>query len=143
MSNVQSAFSEDQINRFNGEYVRYADLVFQTVFGVSLSHSKSMELTQTTFARLTSNMAKTLAEPNPKLHCLTVMSEILMADSGEIAAANKDRNKLLASLDKDSRIILTLVDFTGLLVDEAAAAMKMDASKVRKLLAGAREKLTV
>ena len=142
MSNVQSAFNEDEISRFNAEYVRYADLIFQTVFGVCLSHSKSMDLTYATFAHLSANLKKNLAEPNPKLNCLTVLSRIIMGDKLDIAPANKERNKLLASLDKDARLVLILVDFTGLLVDEAATAIDMDQAKVRKLLANARENLT-
>ena len=142
MSNVQSAFSEDEINRFTSDYVRHTDLIFQTVFGVCLSHSKSMEFTYSTFAHLSAEMTKSLASPNPKLHCLTVLSRLIMGDKLEIAPANQDRNRLLASLSQDARLILTLVDFTGLLVDEVAQALDLDAAKVRKLLANAREKLT-
>ena len=142
MSNVQSAFSEDEINRFNAEYVGHADLIFQTVFGVCLSQSKSVDFTYATFTQLTSNLSKTLAHPNPKLNCLGILSRIVLADNLEIAPANRDRNKLLASLEKNARLVLILVDFAGLLVDEAASVMDIDAVKVRKLLASAREKLT-
>lgn len=120
-----------------------ADLVFRLGFALTLSRKEASQLVHATFKTMIGDLASLLDQTTPELRVRLCKAcfQHFKAMKGHLEGESAKIAKFFGTLAHEARAALVMVDFAGLTVSEAAAALQIKEDKMRLYMAEARKGL--